>query len=343
MKRKFLAFLSVLLTLFVFTSCTFDPADGSKEMLVHFIDVGQGDCVLLESGDDFVLIDAGEVEYGDSVCDYLLSRRVKQLDYVIATHPHSDHCGGLTKVIENFETKNFITKETDQQTKSWLDVLGAVDKYDANYIDATVDSTYTFGNASFEILGPVTDYEDYNNSSVIVKATCNDTSFLFTGDVEKSAENDMLRNEIIVESDVLKVSHHGSSTSSSSEFLSAVDPSYAVIMCGENNEYGHPHKEVVTELDNRGITTYRTDTCGTIVASVDNGELSFMSFSDNLPADKNDKSYEFKYYIGNKNSKKFHLDSCSGAKNTKQKNKVYFFSKTEALLRGYNECDSCNP
>ncbi len=346
MKRKLVAIISMFLIIFLFTSCAFEqpskPVDEAPDMLVHFIDVGQGDCILLESDNDFVLIDAGEAEYGKTVCDYLNSRQVDELDYVIASHPHSDHCGGLAKVINSFETKNFITKETDQQTSTWLNVLDAVDKADSNFIDAKVGNTYTFGNASFEILGPVSDYyEEYNNYSVIIKATCNDSSFLFTGDAEKLSENEMLKCRTDLSSDVLKVAHHGSTTSSSSQFISAVDPSFAVISCGKNNDYGHPHKEIITELKNRDITTYRTDKLGTIVASVNNDKLRFVSLDDNSV--QNNEKYEFKYYIGNKNSKKFHLHSCSGAKSTKYKNKVFFFSKTEAMLRGYTACNTCNP
>ncbi len=356
MKKKFLSLFMCFIIIFSLCSCSFvldhSPHDSEENaLLVHYIDVGQGDSVLLESNNDFVLIDAGEVEYGSTVCDYLKSRNVSSLDYVIATHPHSDHCGGLFEVLNTFETENFITTETDQQTKTWLDVLNAVVNSDTNYIDAQVSSTYSFGEATFEIMGPYgNEYDDYNNYSVIVKATCGKTSFLFTGDAKKAVEKEMLSHNADLKADVLKVGHHGSYTSTSDDFLSAVDPTYAVITCGKNNEYGHPHKETIDKLDDKGILTYRTDELGTIVASSDRSTIKFH-FPDEKPTSDvqtnktqstkdNDKSLS---YIGNINSKKYHLSSCDGALNMNEKNKVYFDSKEEAQNNGYTPCKNCNP
>ncbi len=356
MKKRFLSLFMCLVVIFSLCSCSFvwthSPYDSKENaLLVHYIDVGQGDSILLESNGDFVLIDAGEAEYGNTVCDYLKSRNVSSLDYVIVTHPHSDHCGGMLEVLNTFETENFITTETDQQTKTWLNVLYAVGDSNANYIDAKVSSTYSFGEATFEIMGPYgSDYDDYNNYSVIVKATCGKTSFLFTGDAKKAVEKEMLSHNADLKADVLKVGHHGSYTSTCSEFLSAVDPTYAVITCGENNEYGHPHKETINSLDSRNIITYRTDELGTIVAYSDKNSIKFHFTDKELASNtkptksqstkESDKSLS---YIGNINSKKFHLSSCDGAMNMNEKNKVYFFSKEEAQSNGYTPCKSCNP
>lgn len=319
-------------------------AQSRGDLLVHYIDVGQGDCILLESMSDYVLIDAGEAEYSDTVCRYLFKNGVESLDYVIATHPHSDHCGGLTKVIETFSCDNFITVETDQQTQSWLDVLGAVDNENVNYIDALVGSTYSFGNCEFEIIGPYgSNYENYNDYSVVVKATYNNTSFLFTGDCEKNAELEMIENGADLKADVIKVPHHGSSTSCSREFISAVSPTYAVIMCGMYNDYGHPHKETISTLNNLGVTTYRTDTMGTVVAVSDGNNIEFFyENADSVPAPTSPDSKELSY-IGNKNSKKFHLSTCDGAKNMSEKNKVSFKNRDDAVNNGYSPCKTCNP
>ncbi|MBQ2972617.1 MAG: MBL fold metallo-hydrolase [Ruminococcus sp.] len=345
MIKKILSLFICIAVVLSLCSCSFLSARTSYEgdLIAHFIDVGQGDCILLESQDDFVLIDAGEAEYSATVCQYLKNNDVSSIDYVIATHPHSDHCGGLTEVIETFSVDNFITVETDQQTKTWLNVLYAVDNNNVNYIDAKVHSTYTFGNSSFEIMGPYgKSYEGYNDYSVVVKAECGNTSFLLTGDAEKKVEHEMIENGADLSADVLKVGHHGSSTSSCNEFLDAVDPSYAVIMCGMYNDYGHPHVETINSLNARNIATYRTDILGTVVAVSDGSNIEF--FYDNeeisVTTSKNDTSLS---YIGNKNSRKFHLSSCSGAKDIKKKNRVIFDKREEAINNGYTPCKTCNP
>lgn len=355
MTRRISAFLICVAMLFSLCSCSFVTTDIVNEnldgkLLVHYIDVGQGDSILLESEGEFVLIDAGEVEYGSAVCRYLRSRDVDTLDYVIATHPHSDHCGGLAEVIDTFSCTNFITTETDQQTKTWLNVLYAVRDCRANYIDAIVGDTYSFGEASFEIMGPYGKYyDDYNDYSVVVKATCGDTSFLLTGDAEARVEREMIQNGADLRADVLKVGHHGSYTSSCSEFLDAVDPQYAVITCGKNNEYGHPHKETMESLSERNIPVFRTDELGTIIASSDTQTIKFyypeaeiygeaITTENETETDNNTA-----IYFGNKNSKKYHKSSCDGAKNMKEKNKVYFESEQEALDNGYTPCQNCNP
>ena len=356
MKNRIPAILLCIVMLFSLCSCTslFDSnADilpdaqppKNTSLAVHYIDVGQGDSILLESKGSFVLIDAGETEYGPVVCEYLKAVGADALDYVIATHPHSDHIGGLADVINSYECENFITKETDSQTKTWMNVLTAVDKNDVNYIDANVSDTYSFGEAQFEILGPISDnYEDYNDYSVIVKATCGDTSFLFTGDAEKTSEKEMISSGADLSADVLKVGHHGSTTSSSKDFLDAVAPDYAVISCGKDNEYGHPHKETMQELSRRGITTYRTDELSSIIAYSDKENITFTYVNTDKTVTTETSYDEEKYgYIGNKNSKKLHRADCSGAKDMNEKNKVVFETKEEAINQGYSECKTCNP
>lgn len=350
MFKKLVAILIAFIMVFALCSCKGQNIAKLSEDLqgalnVHFIDVGQGDCIMLESQSAVVLIDAGETEYADFVCEYLKSYDIKTIDYVIATHPHSDHCGGLKKVIDTFECKNFITAQSDQQTKVWLDVLDAVEKNDVNYIDAKIGTTYSFGESVFEILGPCnSQYENYNNYSVIVKAMCGDTSFLFTGDAEKLSEYEMIENGADLNCDVLKVGHHGSSTSTSGEFLSFATPSYAVITCGKNNEYGHPHKETTNSLRYRGITTYRTDELGTIIASSDKENITFYYTDSNTVVQAPSQSIETEIsYIGNKNSKKFHLSSCDGVKNMDSKNKITFSSREDAIENGYTPCKTCNP
>lgn len=342
--KKISAILICTLIAILLSSCSYyapqTPIDYEGELVVHFIDVGQGDSVLLESANEYMLIDAGEAEYGPTVCQYLENNSVETLNYVVATHPHSDHCGGLTEVINNFTCDNFITTETDQQTTTWLNVLNAVSDNNVNYIDAKVGATYTLGNSTFQIMGPHSDnYDDYNNYSVVIKATCGNNSFMFTGDAEKLAENEMLDYTLDLSADVLKVGHHGSTTSSGMNFLDAVSPKYAVISCGKQNDYGHPHKETVQNLSKFGITTYRTDKHGTIVATSDGNNIEFYCDNSEVAPET---SGTFSY-IGNKNSKKFHIDTCSGAQDIKKENKVSFESREDAVNKGYSPCKTCNP
>lgn len=344
MKKTFTALMCTLVAILLSSCSYFTPGtpltDYDGELIVHFIDVGQGDSILLESDNEFMLIDAGEAEYGPTVCQYLENNGVDNLDYVVATHPHSDHCGGLTEVINTFSCDNFITVETDQQTKSWLNVLYAVKNNDVNYIDAKVGATYSLGNSSFQIMGPHSNnYESYNDFSVVIKATYGNNSFMFTGDAEKLSENEMLDYSLDLSADVLKVGHHGSTTSSGIKFLSVVSPQYAVISCGYQNDYGHPHKETVKNLNNLGITTYRTDKHGTVVATSDGNNIEFYcDNSEVAPITPQEVSY-----IGNKNSKKFHTSTCSGAQDIKKENLVSFDSREDAVEQGYSPCKTCEP
>ncbi len=353
MKKLICAFILCVILLFTLCSCNYIIAENfvdfevpkNTALTVHFIDVGQGDSILLESDGSYVLIDAGEREKGNVVCNYIKALKTDTIDYVIATHPHSDHVGGLSDVLYTFECKNFITAETDQQTKTWMDVLEAVDKTDSKYIDAKVFSTYTFGESRFEILAPQSDsYDDYNNYSVVVKVTCGDTSFLFTGDAETLSERDMIDSGADLSSDVLKVGHHGSTTSSCDNFLDAVNPTYAVISCGKNNDYGHPHKEIVKALSQRDIVTYRTDELSTIVAFSDKKNITFSYVnSDVVIYNPYDKESTENVFIGNKNSHKVHRSYCESIRDMNKNNQVVFHSIDEAKKEGYSPCNNCNP
>lgn len=353
MKRLLCAALALIMILTT-SSCRisspkeYEINDAAAGLIVHFLEVGQGDCTLLESDGEFVLIDAGEKEYGDSIVRYIEGRNAPSLKYVIATHPHSDHIGGMTEVINHVDTENFITSETDQSTRTWRNVLQAVDEHDVNYIDARPGDTYSFGRAEFTVLAPLSDqYSGYNNYSVVTKVEYGDVSFLLTGDAEKQSEKEMLQAGFDLSADVLKCGHHGSSTSSTANFLKAVRPSYAVISCGKNNEYGHPHKETLQKLELLGCRYFRTDELGTIVAytdgkglhfSTDEGEIQSATVSQSTLSPEATDSY-----IGNKNSKVFHLPSCSGAANMKETNKVFFSTREAAVEAGYSPCSLCQP
>lgn len=253
------------------------PVQGETEnsnFQVHYIDVGQGDCSLVVCDGQTLLIDAGENGHETEVINYLRLLGIDKLDYIIATHPHSDHIGGLPEVIEEFGMDNIImprlTKEQTPTTKTYTRMLEEIKASGAKVISAKVGSTYTLGEASFEILGPVSDSaEDLNSMSVVAKVTHGENSFLFTGDAESDEEREIIGAGVDLDADVLKMGHHGSNTSSCKEFLVEVTPEICVIMCGEDNDYGHPHKEPLERLKKYTNEIYRTDLCGDIVISSD--------------------------------------------------------------------------
>ncbi len=246
---------------------------------VHYIDVGQGDCELIECDGQYMLIDAGENGHETEVINYLKSLKIETLDYVVVSHQHSDHIGGMSEVLEEFEVEKLImphlTAEQTPTNSTYRDFTKALAASGAKVIKAKPGESYALGSGSVEILGPVTDdAENLNSMSVVMRFVYGDNSFLFTGDAETDEEYEIIQNGGQLDSDVLKVGHHGSSTSSGKKFLDAVTPSICVIPCGKDNDYGHPHKEITKRLKNYTNETYRTDLCGNIVISSDGKELT---------------------------------------------------------------------
>lgn len=241
----------------------------SSVTAVHFIDVGQGSSTLLQSGSSGILIDAGEKEYGDEILKYLRSNGISTLEYVVATHPHTDHIGGLLTVLENFEVKNIImpklTSQNAPTTKTYEKLLEIIAQKKIKAIAASYGKEYSVGEISLKILGPVEQNKDLNNMSVICKAVVKTTSFMLIGDAETPEMKSVLSYKPDLSCDIMLMGHHGSRTSLQKSFLKQVDPNLAIISCGKNNSYGHPHEETLKYLKSSGIEFYRTDINGTIV------------------------------------------------------------------------------
>lgn len=264
------------------TLSTNPTSDSSLQ--VHFVDVGQGDCTLVICNGKTLLIDAGENGHETDVINYLRSQNIEKLDYIIATHQHSDHIGGLPEVLEEFGTDNIImprlTKEQTPTNSTYTAFLKAVKASGATVISAKPGLTYSLSDATFEILGPVTDdCDDINSMSAVTKITYGETSFLVTGDAEKDEEKEIIETGADLDCDVLRVGHHGSSTSSCKAFLDAVSPEICVISCGKNNDYGHPHKEIRERLPKYSDEIYRTDILGDIVM-ISDGKTIDVSFEN---------------------------------------------------------------
>ena len=257
---------------------------GDGAMAVHFIDVGQGDSILAESDGHFLLIDAGENDQGDTVISYLEEAGVEALDYVIGTHPHSDHIGGLDDVIRAFDVETVILPPVEHTTKTFEDVLDAIEEKDLSITLPVPGDSYGLGGAAFTILAPQKDYgDDLNNWSVGLRLACGDGAFVACGDAEAQAEEDMAASGLALSADVLKIGHHGSNTSSSEEFLRAVGPEIAVIECGEGNDYGHPHLEVLERLEAVSAAVYRTDLDGSVVVTADGSGNYDVSTAEGRP------------------------------------------------------------
>jgi beta-lactamase superfamily II metal-dependent hydrolase len=279
-----LQFIITLLIVFIvaFTGCTIEVdtsvQDDEKDLKVHFIDVGQADSILINlPGKVTMLIDAGNNGDKDTVIDYIKSQGIKQIDFLVGTHPHEDHIGGLDAVIKSVDIGKVYMPKVTHTSKTFKDVLLAV-KEKGLKVSSPKPEEVIFDEDSLKIqfLAPVsTKYEELNNYSIVTKITYGETSFLLTGDAEELAENEMLKKSpSLLAADVLKVGHHGSSSSTSPEFLKTVNPTYAVISVEEGNSYGHPHKEVIERLDKSGIKYYRTDKNGTIVMASDGKNIN---------------------------------------------------------------------
>ena len=235
-------------------------------LVAEYLDVGQADSILLSSGGEYMLIDAGNNADGDDVVAYLRKAGAKSLKYVVGTHAHEDHIGGMDDVIDAFPVRTVLLPAATSNTQTYSDVLDAIERSGVPLAVPQRGDSYTLGNTQITVVA-AQPADDLNNTSIVLRAVYGSTSFLFMGDAEAAAEADILRTGMAVDSDVLKVGHHGSDTSTTSAFLAAVSPQAAVISCGAGNSYGHPSPTTLERLS--GIPVWRTDLNGTVIALTD--------------------------------------------------------------------------
>lgn len=250
---------------------------GNRLLKVHFLDVGQADSIVVQTpGGKTLLIDGGNKNGGEFVKTYLQNLGVKELEAVVATHPHEDHIGGLAAVLDSFSIKSFYMPDVGHTTKTFTDMIAVADRSKAAKIPVRVGKSIPTEelNLSMVFLAPNSlKYEELNNYSAVLKITYKDISFLLTGDAEQLSEQEMIDYKRKVDATVLKIGHHGSKSSSSFDFLEEVNPAFAVISCGENNDYGYPHQEVIQNLKKIDAGVLRTDVLGSILVETDGEKL----------------------------------------------------------------------
>lgn len=337
---------------------------------IHFIDVGQADAALVECDGHYMLIDGGNKADSNVIYSVLKKTGVSKLDIVVGTHAHEDHIGGLPGAF-NYTTADItLCPVTSYDSKAFDDFKKYAEQKGGGITIPSVGDTYTLGSATITILG-VNGGNDTNDTSIILMIQYGKTSFLFTGDAEREAEQAVINSGVDLSATMLKVGHHGSDTSTSYLFLRNIAPMYAVISVGDGNSYGHPTEDTLSRLRDADVTVFRTDLQGDIYCTSDGFSVSFTvnrnADADTLapqtpqvtvdptpdptppqnPSDDNDSGEvdaRVADYVGNKNSHIFHYADCSSVKQMSEKNKYYFTGTREEMIdQGYTPCQRCNP
>ncbi len=270
-KRYFFVFAALLL-LFL-TACGFSYVDeDGNSFSVHYIDVGQGDAELICFPDgDVMLIDAGPKNNAEKLVEYLKAQKIKKIDYVVLTHPHTDHIGGMCAVLDNFKVLNIympkIPEDNIPTNETYQETIKALIDKKINVVEPIAGECIKEDSiASVKILAPHKKvYNNLNNYSIVLRIKCDDMAFIFMGDAEEKSEEEIMKKCYEIKSDVIKCGHHGSKTSSDRKFLKRVKPKFAIISCERNNSYGYPNRNLLGRLRNMGVEVYRTDLNGNIV------------------------------------------------------------------------------
>lgn len=334
-----------------------------EAMEVHFIDVGQGAATLVICGDAAMLIDAGDDTKGTAIQNYLNKQGITRLDYLILTHPDADHIGGAPVVITKYDIDRVFMSNFEKDNQTYRKLIQALDDKRLSWSTPEIGSSYTLGSAAITIAGPVEQYEDPNNASIVFLLQHGENRFLFSGDAEEEAEKDIVAANADLAADVYQAGHHGSRTSSTIAWMQAVNPTYAVISCEEGNRYGHPHAEVLNRFRERGTLVFRTDEQGSIVAASDGTAITWnCAPSDTWQAgeptgsDAGGQQAEITQsqqtvaageavqeltYVLNIKTKKFHKPECSYLPTTNGLDASS--DREEIVAQGYDPCKKCNP
>lgn len=253
-----------------------------EELQIYFFDVGQADSILVVNNNETMLIDAGNNEDGELLAQYIKKLNIDKIDYLIATHAHEDHIGGIDNIIRTFDIGHFYmpyTTEKTTTTKTFTDVIDSVGEKDIKIEKTEIGNSFSIGNAECKVVYvDNSEPENINDQSICIRMTFGEESYLFMGDATKEVEDKMN----VEETNVLKVGHHGSDSSSSKKFLEQVMPQIAVIQVGKDNSYGHPKSKIIDRLDSLNINIYRTDELHTILITSDGKENKINTLNTNL-------------------------------------------------------------
>ncbi len=343
----------------------FYNADNIGQMTVRFLDVGQGNSVLVESEGRYMLIDGGDYDYSSYVVAYLKNQGVETLDYMVVSHYDSDHLSGCVGALRAFDVETVICPDYEGDTKTYYTFVDDLEKYGVDSIYPQVGDVFEFGSGQFTIVCPTSyDYRDENDNSVGVRIEFGQSSFLICGDAGEESEEDMIESGVHLQSDVYMAGHHGSAGSSTYDFLQAVHPEVIVISAGFDNSYGHPAKATMNRLKNTGADIYRTDLQGELIAVTDgtnitwnvgpsndfrcgedvvaDGPVTKPSGGDSYDSSQNTAQSGATTYVLNTNSEKIHLPGCSSVADIDADNKETVTATiTQLEQQGYSPCKRC--
>jgi len=324
-----------------------------ENLKIYFLDVGQGDSsVIISSSGQVVLIDSGPDE--SLILNYLENLNISHIDLLIASHAHADHITGMDEIIAKYQPRAFIDPGIAHTTRTYERMVNAIHSNNVKYYEGT-SRKLSLGPIKFTILPPaqpLISTSELNNNSIVVRLDYQDFSCLYTGDIEKERERDLYSKvSTLLDVNVIKIPHHGSSSSSTEIFVKTVDPDMGIISCGERNSYGHPHVETMALYQKLGIDIYRTDTNGTILIQTDGKKYSIQTEKEIARAPpvyieesvkEEPKSPEYKY-AASRNSNVFHYIWCHYVSRIKPSNLILFKTREEAIASGRRPCKKCNP